>query len=212
MNDQDLMTAVKDSFAGVRMHTPTATVLARGQALRTRRRVRAAAGVLTTAAAGAALAVAVLAPAGVPRAAKATPGTDSPPSAAPALAAWTVTERPDGTVKVTIRQMRDPAGLQAKLRANGVRVVVTVSLRPPAACQEWRAGHYRMSSDLVRMKNRTGLPSRNGSEFFLRPSAIPAGALLWLAVLQAGKPAGVTGPPGPMGFGFFRATQACTES
>jgi hypothetical protein len=63
--------------------------------------------------------------------------TQPAPSARPTLDAWTVTENRDGTVRVTIREMRDPSGLQAKLRADGVRVVVTASLTWPAACREW---------------------------------------------------------------------------
>jgi len=36
------------------------------------------------------------------------------------LAAWTVVRQADGTVSITIRKFRDPAGLQRKLRADGV--------------------------------------------------------------------------------------------
>lgn len=36
------------------------------------------------------------------------------------LAAWTVTREPNGLVAVTIRQLRDPAGLWRMLRADGV--------------------------------------------------------------------------------------------
>lgn len=38
----------------------------------------------------------------------------------PALAAWTVTQRPDGLLTVTIHQLRDPAGLTRRLHADGV--------------------------------------------------------------------------------------------
>jgi hypothetical protein len=36
------------------------------------------------------------------------------------LAAWTVTKQTDGDIHVTIRDLRDAAGLQAALRADGV--------------------------------------------------------------------------------------------
>jgi hypothetical protein len=216
MNDQDLMTAVKDAFADVEMRTPTVSVMARGNVLRMRRRLPLVAGAaaLTT---GAAIAVAVIAPAGqsTPRiqtAHRAHHGVRPAPDAPATLAAWTVTERPPGTVKVTIREMRDAAGLQAKLRADGVHVVVTASLAWPAACREWRAGSYSMGNRVLRIANQTGLPSANGTEFFIRPSAIPAGALLWLGFSQSGKPKGVVGPPGPMGSGYLRASQACIDS
>ena len=123
-----------------------------------------------------------------------------------------MTENPDGTLKVTIRQMKDPAGLQATLRADGARVVVTASLAWPAACREWRGGNYRMGDQVVQTENRTGLPSANGTEFLIKPSAIPAGALLWVGLSQTGKPAGVVGPPGPMSFGYLTAGRACARS
>ena len=123
-----------------------------------------------------------------------------------------MTANRDGTVKVTIREMEDPAGLQATLRADGVRVVVTASLAWPAACDEWRAGNYRMGGRVVQTQNRTGLPSADGTEFRITPSAIPTGALLWVGVAQTGKPKGVVGPPGVMSFGYLTATQACARS
>lgn len=128
------------------------------------------------------------------------------------LDAWTVTENRDGTVRVTIREMQDPSGLQAKLRADGVRVVVTASLAWPAACREWRGGNYTMGDRVLQNLNRTGLPTVNGTEFPIRPSAIPGAALLWLGVSQSGKPNGVAGPPGPLGSGYLTASRACAQS
>ena len=122
-----------------------------------------------------------------------------------------MTENPDGTLKVTIREMEDPSGLQATLRADGARVVVTASLAWPAACGEWRGGNYQMGDQVVQTENRTGLPSADGTEFLIKPSAIPAGALLWVGLSQTGKPAGVVGPPGPMSFGYLTAGEACAR-
>jgi hypothetical protein len=51
------------------------------------------------------------------------------------LAAWTVTRQADGTVSLTIRDMRDPAGLQSRLRADGVPAIVNTAGNP--ACQEY---------------------------------------------------------------------------
>jgi len=213
VNDQDLKTAVREGLAGVQMRAPAADVLARGRALRARRRSLLAAGTISvaTAAVVGVLAASAAHPAG--NDAVARPGTS--PSAAPSisasLTAWSVTNT-GGSVKVTIRQMIDPQGLQAKLRADGVRVVVTPSLAWPAACHEWRGGHYRMGSNLIRLQDRSGLPSPGGTEFVLDPSQIPSGALLWLGLPPTGKPSGVVGPPGPMGSGLFAATQACLNS
>ena len=184
---------------------------------RTRRRLTWAAA--SALAAGAAAAVAVTAvdgqtgPAGNIAQNAASGSSPKPtPATSTTLAAWTVTENPDGTLKVTVRETEDPSGLQATLRADGARVVVTASLAWPAACSEWRGGSYQMGDQVVQTENRTGLPSADGTEFLIKPSAIPAGALLWVALSQTGKPSGVYGPPGPMSFGYLTAGQACARS
>jgi hypothetical protein len=66
-------------------------------------------------------------------------------SSSPALAAWTVSKTPNGLVAVTIHQLRDPAGLERALRAEGVPANVqflahdftptTSATAIPAACQ-----------------------------------------------------------------------------
>jgi hypothetical protein len=114
MNDdmitRDLITTVREPFAGVRMGAPVDAVVARGQAIRRRRRVRAITGaVAAVAAASALVAVAAL------------PGSRPAPVN---LTAWTVITQPSGTVAVTIRDLRDPAGLQRALRAHGVPAIV----------------------------------------------------------------------------------------
>ena len=190
----------------------------------TRPRVALVAGAALAAAAAVAVAVIVSAgqpTAGVKTAENATPGSrDATPGARPrptpatstALTAWTVTENRDGTLTVTIREMENAAGLQATLRADGARVVVTNSLAWPAECLEWRAGDYRMGDQVVQSENRTGLPSADGTEFVIEPSAIPAGALLWIGIGQTGKPKGVVGPPGPTSFGYLTTSDACAGS
>jgi hypothetical protein len=183
----------------------------------TRRRVTWAAA--SAVAAGAAVAVAVIASGGQPAsggrtAENATSGSSQrpTPAASTTLTAWTVTENRDGTLSVTIREMEDPSGLQATLRADRARVIVTASLAWPAGCSEWRGGNYTMGDQVVQTENRTGLPSANGTEFRIRPSDIPAGALLWVGLSQTGKPKGVVGTPGPMSFGYLTASEACTQS
>jgi hypothetical protein len=192
----------------------------------TRRRLTwAAASAVTVGAVAAAAAVVVIARGGQPAsgglpglgrntAQNATSGASQRPgpAASTTLTAWTVTENRDGTLSVTIREMADPSGLQATLRADGARVVVTASLAWPAGCSQWRSGSYTMGDQVVQTENRTGLPSANGTEFRIRPSDRPAGALLWVGLSQTGKPKGVVGPAGPMGFGYLTANQACTRS
>jgi hypothetical protein len=52
------------------------------------------------------------------------------------LAAWTVVKQA-GNVYVTIRQFRDPAGLQTRLRADGVPASVTFTGQRNPACQPY---------------------------------------------------------------------------
>src|SRR5690349_19106421 len=104
MNDHDLITAVQDSFTDVHSATPVEQIVRRSRAVRARRRVPALA-----AAAAAGAAVTALLP-GQP--ANVQPGID--------LTAWAVVKHADGTVYVRINQLRDPAGLQRTLRADGV--------------------------------------------------------------------------------------------
>jgi hypothetical protein len=113
MNDSEVMTAVRDSLSDVHTATPVEQIVRRGRAVRARRRIPGVAGALAVAA-GAALAVTALVPSG-------HPASTQPPAR---LTAWTVTRQSDGAVKVIIREFRDPAGLQAKLRADGVRASV----------------------------------------------------------------------------------------
>jgi hypothetical protein len=214
MNDEALREAIRGSFDDVRMRVPASTLAARGDRFRARRRMVTASATAVTAAAAAAVVVTTMAaPAAAPRSPaaatagsppRATAATPSRPSRA-TLAAWTVTKMNNGTLKITIREMQDPAGLQATLRADGARVVVTDSLGSPAGCDEWKGGDYRMGGDVVQTANKTGLPSPNGLELMLRPADIPSGAALWI---------GINGDqvPGPTAFGYLTATAGCLGS
>jgi hypothetical protein len=129
MNDDELITMVRESFTGVHSATPVNQIVQRSRGVRARRflpGVAAAAAV----AAGTALAVSMLAPA------------SHQPTAQ--LAAWTVVRQADGTVAVTIRQFRDPAGLQRELRADGVPASVIFNPKLPP---------HAPFRDLFRVKN-----------------------------------------------------------
>lgn len=106
MNEEKLTTLLKEPFAGVHMTMPLDQVVRRGRAVRARRRrLRGTAGAVSLA--GTAIAAAaLLIPGGHPATAQ--------------LAAWTVSTYPDGGIKVTFNQMKDPGGLQATLRADGI--------------------------------------------------------------------------------------------
>lgn len=53
-----------------------------------------------------------------------------------AAAAWTVAKQADGNIHVTIRQLRDPAGLQRTLRADGVPAIVTFASHRHPSCNQ----------------------------------------------------------------------------
>jgi len=90
---------------------------------RTRHKLTALATGTAAVAAGAAVAVTALIPASRQSGAQ--------------LAAWTVVKQADDNVYVTIRQFRDPAGLQARLRGDGVPASVTFTGQGNPACQPY---------------------------------------------------------------------------
>jgi hypothetical protein len=229
MNDTELSTMVRESVAGIRSATPVAQIISRGRAVRARRRVPGLAGVLTLAA-GIALAVTTLLPSGHPaQLSSGHPGLAGAghPGSRPArvrLAAWTVAEQPNGDIDVTISQLKDPAGLQAALRADGVPVNVSFSgsLALSASCQSYQAGTLNTLSDVTQI---------HGDELVIDPSALPRGT--GLAIFDepgAGQPvlSGTTPtlggtpsarpslPPlltalnGPLAVGLVYASPQCT--
>jgi hypothetical protein len=85
------------------------------------------------------------------------------------LAAWTVVKKADGTVLVTIRELRDPAGLQRKLRADDIPATVTFLGQLPRSCRPYNAG--------VGLINRVFTERHMGRPTVLaiHPSALPRG-------------------------------------
>jgi hypothetical protein len=125
MNDDELTTMVCESFTGVHTTTPVEQIASRGRAVRARRRIPALAGALAVAALGTASLL---------------PGThQASPQPATQLAAWTVTRQADGSIRVTIRELRNPAGLQSKLRADGVPASVTLIGQQNPSCRRYPA-------------------------------------------------------------------------
>jgi hypothetical protein len=159
MRDEDMIThevitTVREPFAGVRMRVPAAAVIARGRSIRRHRWQGFAA---TGAAVAAALALVIFAvlPAAHPAPAR--------------LAAWTVTTEPSGIVAVSIRDLRDPAGLQRALQAHGVPAIV----------------RFHPHGGLVSVSScMTGVPSKLAAiekRVFVQPPAASLGrALLYI--------------------------------
>ena len=226
MNDNELSTIVRESVADVRSATPVDHIVRRGHAVRARRRIPVAAGALA-ATAGTALAVTTLLPAGqTGRAAE--PGQadrgSGGHSASVQLAAWTVAKQPNGDIDVTVNQLKDPAGLQATLRADGLPVSVTFSGAPvSASCQP-----YDASRSALRAVAQIGR-----DDLVIDPSALPSGT--GMAIFDAAgtglghHPSGtvaphggtplthprlggplLTGLDGPLAIGLVYASQQCT--
>ena len=186
MTDEELMTMVREQRTSVPMTTPVEQIISRGRVVRTRHRIPGIAGALAGAAA-VALAVAALLPGGH-QAGRPLPAQ---------LAAWTVVRHADGTVVVTVRQLRDPAGLQRTLRADGVPATVTFSSHEPRACR-----NYPLDSALM---NRVF--SFNQPPLVIHPSALPDGTGVRLSP-------GHYPPGGPIALsaGLVHASPRCTGS
>jgi hypothetical protein len=179
MDDAEVITAVKASYAGIRNDVPLDVIVRRGRRLRAQRRLP---GVAVAAGIVAALALAVAAV--VPGSGRATApaggtGTERP-------AAWTVVSQPNGSVRVALQGpgIRDVAGLQDKLRADGIpaRVARFRYLHPPLnvpGCHvfgDWNAGPGGISYTRwhkIFYGPHTGQQSNHA--FWVYRSAIPPG-------------------------------------
>jgi hypothetical protein len=164
MNDDELITLVREQRTMVPMTTPVDEIIGRGRAVRARRRVPRLAGALA-AAAGAAAAVALL-----------VPGTRP---AATQLTAWTVTRQADGNVDVTIRQLSDPAGLAAALHGAGVPAYVAFAGPVPARCAQYPVSQSRQQA-IYQFQ-----PGDGSVALVIDPSAIPGGAGLFFLDVPA---------------------------
>lgn len=201
MNDADVLTAVRDSLSAMPLaSTPDVeAIMARGRARRHRRLVPGVTGTLA-AAAGAALAVTTLASHPASRQAGSQPAVR--------LAAWTVTRLADGNISVTIRELKDPAGLQSTLRADGVPASVTFASQKNPACRSYPAAtlllervfptpyqdhprlpHLPRNAGLVPAHGRPSalpMPSSTSTVIVINPSALPGGAGVQLGISHDG--------------------------
>lgn len=163
MNDDELITAVRASVTDVHMTIPAEQIISRSRAISNRRRIAGlAAGIAVVAAA-------VLAVTGL------LPGRPATPQPGIHLSAWTVVKHADGKVYVRINQLRDPAGLQRKLRADGVPASVVFGNPPnvqPQPCQ-WYHGNV---SGLLSKVLPSITPGPGHAILAIDPSALPAGA------------------------------------
>jgi hypothetical protein len=188
MNDNELITVVRESFTGVHASTPVEQIASRGRAVRARRRIPALAGALAVVAA-AVLAVNTLVPG----------SRQASPQSTAQLAAWTVTRQADGSIRVTIRELRNPDGLQSKLRADGVPASVTLIGQQNRSCRRYPAGPGLLDRVIspgleVLRAPRQGPPATPGAALSLavvmliHPSALPSGIGVQLATTFTMQP------------------------
>lgn len=187
MNDDELLMQLRDQRARVSMTVPVEQVIRRGRALRVRRRVSR----LTVVSVAALAAVVVLLPL----------GHSSGHRSGLRLTAWTVVRRPNGVVDVTIRQLRDPAGLQRTLRADGVPASVIFGSGPSAgtdACQSY--GHGQLLQKVITAPSTAPLhPQAHATALAIHPSALPSTVGVQIITNQT-----------QVGIHLVVASQACT--
>lgn len=192
MNDDELITAIRRQRGSVQMATPVEQIISRGHAVRSRRRLPGLTAALAVTTAAAASVAVVSWPA--------SPASHSGGMQADVqLAAWTVARRPDGTISVTIRELRDPAGLQRRLRADGVPASVTFFGQEPRSCRPYP------SSPALLHKVYTARRAGRFPVLVIHPRALPLGA-----GLQIGATASVQRPVISVAIGFVRASHGCT--
>ena len=176
---RDSLTTAKDSLTGVHVNTPLDAIVRNGRARRRRHRLTGLTGAMAVMA-GTALAVTALAPSGHPASQPGHPASHPRPTR---LAAWTVAKQANGDIKVTIRELSDPSGLQSTLRADGVPANVTSSrpARPvvPALPQDPGPLHEH-------------LPRSEGCGIrkyvlIIHPSALPSGAGVQIGAAADGR-------------------------
>jgi hypothetical protein len=163
MNDDELATAVKASVTDVHMTIPAKQIISRSHAIRNRRRIPG------LAAGMAVVAAAVLAVTGL------LPGHPATVRPSIHLTAWTVVKHADGTVYVRINQLRDPAGLQRKLRADGVPASVVFG-NPVKVQQKPCQWYHGNVAGLLPKVVPSIAPGPRHAILAIRPSALPAGA------------------------------------
>ncbi len=141
MNDDEVITLVREQRDKVTMTIPVEEIICRGRAVRTRRLIPGVAGVLAVGV-GAAISTSALTQASHEANTQAShQASDQGRHQSTArLAAWTVTKLADGSISVTIRQLQDPGGLQSTLRADGVPASVTFAEQQNPACQTYPGG------------------------------------------------------------------------
>jgi len=209
MNDQELITAVRQSVHGVRMTVPAEQIISRSRAIRASGHRRLAAGITAAAAAGSvALGLGLssahgAAPAGATGTIGGTgtiPRTGAiPRTGTVRTAAFTLTRNANGTDTLTLSmsQMLDPAAFQRALAQHGIQALVktgTYCSSNPAAPNPGSIGVLSVRAPGKQpprgvFSNLT--PSeRNriaaGTVTVINPAAMPSGTELFFSYVNSG--------------------------
>jgi hypothetical protein len=109
-----------------------------------------------------------------------------------AAPAWSVTKNPDGTVVVRLNDYRDPAGLQARLRAAGVRANVETL---PQSCYPTKGephglGEIGISADpSMSRSDLDHLFPVSAHQLAIDPRYLPLRDTIWIGFPPPGAPA-----------------------
>jgi hypothetical protein len=174
ISDNDVLRTLGDSVSGMptAQPPPVEMIKARGRAHQRRKLIP---GLAVAVAAGAALAVTALVPASH------QPSNQASHPAPAQLAAWTVVKHADGKIYLTLRQFRDPAGLQARLRADGIPASVTPSGQPNPACHAYPLKGSQESQRAL-ISGAVALPATRPVVAIINPSVLPGGAGIQMLV------------------------------
>jgi hypothetical protein len=146
-----------------------------------------------------------------------TPGSPAAPGQGKVtLAAWSVVKERHGLLKVTIRQLRDPAGLERTLRADGVPANVRFvhHFFQPSNSNDVPKGCLppHLSSQVIAKVDEKLIPNVTVPEAdaaIIRPSALPHGIGLYLKA-WAPNPGTYSAASLSMEINLVQATPQCT--
>jgi len=149
MSDNGLATLVRESVADIHAATPVSEIISRGRAVRTRRRVAAAAG-FGVAAVAAVSALVVGVTGGVGPSPNRSPDASPSPRSTDGIrtVGFVLTANANGTLTLTMSKVLDPAALQQALARHGVAALVKTDsycTSHPAAPDPVRVGVLSMN-------------------------------------------------------------------
>ena len=203
MSEEDLMTAVREEFEPVRMDVGVDAIMAKGRATRRFRRGGVAAGALAVAL-GVGLGVPALSSGGAATGGAANGTTASGATVRGTTAggttaggiertAWTVAKQTNGSIHVTIREMQNLPALNARLAADGARVVFGLATTsaaevPTAGCLPASAvnGNAGITNQNAAATAVNTISSPHGYTVVVTPAKIPAGDMVRVAAAEGG--------------------------